>query len=93
MLVISTSTYVIAEFVQHSRVDELKDNQTGILKTGDNKVAGSRQKYHTDVMDGTQTTMWLDVVVLVIADALFVLLSRNRYGVANDLLVSTGTLR
>jgi hypothetical protein len=44
-------------------------------------------------MDGTQTTMWLDVVVLVIADALFVFLSRNRYGVANYLLVSTGTLR
>lgn len=92
MLVISTSTYVIAEFVQHSRVDELKNNQTGILMTGD-KVAGSRQKYHTDVMDGTQTTMWLDVVVFVIADALFVFLSRNRYGVANCLLVSTGTLR
>ncbi|XP_046639130.1 uncharacterized protein LOC124320331 [Daphnia pulicaria] len=51
VLVISTSTYVIAEFVQHSRVDELKNNQTGILMTGD-KVAGSRQKYHTDVMDG-----------------------------------------
>ncbi len=73
MLVISTSTYAIAEFVQHSRVDELKNNQTRILKTGD-KVAGSRQTYHTDVMDGTQTTMWLDVGGLfrVIVHALFV---------------------
>ena len=54
VLVISTSTYVIAEVVQHSRLGELmKDNQTGILMTGD-KVAGSRQTYHTDVMDGTQ---------------------------------------
>lgn len=54
VLVISTSTYVIAEVVQHSRVSEsMKNNQTGILMTGD-KVAGSRQTYHTDVMDGTQ---------------------------------------
>ncbi len=52
VLVISTSTYVVAEVVQHSRVDGFRNNQSGILMIGD-KVAGSRGKDHTDVMDGT----------------------------------------
>lgn len=51
VLVISTSTYVVAEVVQHSRVDGFRNNQSGILMIGD-KVAGSRGKDHTDVMDG-----------------------------------------
>ena len=58
VLVISTSTYVVAEVVQHSRVDGFRNNQSGILMIGD-KVAGSRGKDHADVMDGTyiQITM------------------------------------
>jgi hypothetical protein len=52
VLVISTSTYVIAEVVQHSRVGEFRNNQSGILMTGD-KLYGSRGTDRADVMDGT----------------------------------------